>query len=192
VKIVAGTGAGQAKEIAASASNTLTIGGSWSPTPDASSRYVVVQKSKMWSSIGPAMTTVQNTIMEHKTYNQNKQINQLNVIRSALTNEIADITFISIPSVFWEHQEGGSWSYTPNMVNLLVDGTSLITANPFGPRNEAGEDLLLEDVINRVSGHTVHPLDNWDWYHRMQGGVHCGTNVKRIPPTNLKWWNGSN
>ncbi len=80
-------------------------------------------------------------------------------------------------------------SCVPNTVNLLVDGTSLVTANPFGPRNQAGEDLIWQDVTSRLAGYTVHPLDNWDWYHRALGGVHCGTNAKRTPPTDVKWWN---
>ncbi len=82
----------------------------------------------------------------------------------------------------------GDVAYVPNMVNLLVDGTSLITAEPFGPRNEAGDDLIWQSVTNRLSGYSAHPLDNWNEYHIKQGGVHCGTNVKRAPPIDIKWW----
>jgi hypothetical protein len=48
-------------------------------------------------------------------------------------------------------------------------------------------------VLSRI-GLTVHFIDDWDYYHRMDGEVHCGTNVLRTPPedaagyTGPFWW----
>jgi hypothetical protein len=54
---------------------------------------------------------------------------------------------------------------------------------------EAYTQMVLEDI-----GLTVHWIDDWYTYHRMEGEVHCGTNVKRRPPeldadSNFRqWW----
>jgi len=33
----------------------------------------------------------------------------------------------------------------------------------------------------------VHFIDDWNEYHCYYGEIHCGTNVKRTPPT-VNWW----
>ncbi|MBI3609832.1 MAG: hypothetical protein HY204_03910 [Nitrospirae bacterium] len=54
---------------------------------------------------------------------------------------------------------------------------------------EAYVKIVLEDI-----GLTVHFIDDWDVYHRMDGEVHCGTNAKRTPPEAIAgyagpfWW----
>lgn len=54
---------------------------------------------------------------------------------------------------------------------------------------EAYTQIALEDI-----GLTVHFIDDWHTYHRLDGEVHCGTNVRRTPPeadgaySGPYWW----
>lgn len=50
---------------------------------------------------------------------------------------------------------------------------------------EAYVYVVLEDV-----GIHVHFIDDWDTYHRMEGEVHCATNVKRTPPETASGYSG--
>ncbi len=58
----------------------------------------------------------------------------------------------------------------PDMTRLLIPEK---TIDLF----EAYTQILLEDA-----GLTVHWVDDWHTYHRQEGEIHCGTNVKRRPP----------
>ena len=75
----------------------------------------------------------------------------------------------------------------PGMVNLLVDGTTLLLPKPFGPR-DGGVDTSEAAVDAKLPGFTTHYLDDWATYHAYDGEVHCGTNVKRLPPGAVRWW----
>ncbi len=37
-------------------------------------------------------------------------------------------------------------------------------------------------------GLVPHFLDDWNNYHLMEGEVHCGTNILRVPRSDLSWW----
>lgn len=77
-------------------------------------------------------------------------------------------------------------AYTPDMVNLLADETTLVAAKPFGPRNN-GVDVFENDAQTKLGEYTIHFIDDWDYYHRWDGEVHCGTNAKRTQDS-VKWW----
>jgi hypothetical protein len=39
------------------------------------------------------------------------------------------------------------------------------------------------------NGMTLVFADDWDFYHRLDGEVHCGTNPEASAPfTSLNWW----
>ena len=57
---------------------------------------------------------------------------------------------------------------------------------------EAATVVAFKPITSRIK---LHFIDTWDWYHRMDGELHCGTNVKRTPyeadaafAANA-WWN---
>ena len=79
--------------------------------------------------------------------------------------------------------------WVAGMVNALVDGPKVVMAKPFGPR-DGGTDLFESDVQAKFAGIGLTGLflDDWNTYHRMEGEIHCGTNGKRSPPANVKWW----
>ena len=194
VRIVAGTGTGQIIEISGNTSTQLMLSASWTTTPDDTSQYIIVQKSKKWLQWtgwfyveSPAVTTVREVLSktDFTNFNHTCQAN-IDNIRSALTNELglSDPDFVKIPTIFEDKTK--AVAYVPDMVNLLVDGTTLVLAKPFGPRNN-GADVFENDATNKLSGYSIHFIDDWDWYHRKEGEVHCGTNAKRTPPT-VKWW----
>ncbi|CAN9511932.1 unnamed protein product [Ophioblennius macclurei] len=80
-------------------------------------------------------------------------------------------------------------AYYPDLVNMLVLGKNLGIPKPFGPKVngqcaiEAETRSLLEPL-----GLSCTFIDNFESYHKEQGEVHCGTNVRR-KPFDLKWWN---
>jgi hypothetical protein len=55
---------------------------------------------------------------------------------------------------------------------------------------------MLPDMVNlqvvdalRGDGRVPHFLNIWDFYHRMEGESHCGTNVRRTSPEAFRrWW----
>lgn len=55
-------------------------------------------------------------------------------------------------------------------------------------------DLFEACTVVRLkpTGALVHFIDTWDWYHRLDGEIHCGTNVQRTPyendPAFPAWW----
>ncbi len=56
-------------------------------------------------------------------------------------------------------------------------------------------EAYVDTALTRL-GLQVHFIDDWDWYHRNEGEVHCGTNVKRTPAeaaggyAGKHWWDG--
>ena len=194
VRIVAGTGSGQDPvEISANTSTQLTLSANWATTPDDTSRFVVVQKSKKWNqteSWKPALITVREILSDTALTNNNHTYQtSIDSIRTTLKTElgIGDSDFIAIPSLFRPHPlYGGAVAYVPGMVNLLVDGSTLVPAKPFGP-HDGGVDVFENDVTSKLTGFTVYFIDDWDRYHRWDGEIHCGTNAKRTPLAS-KWW----
>jgi protein-arginine deiminase len=99
---------------------------------------------------------------------------------------IADADIIEIPVLFNSfpgRYAGRCEAETPNMVNSLLIGDTLIVPDPHGPLVD-GQDVLLQAVKDRVEpiGCSVVAVDNFYPYHRWAGEVHCGTNATRRPP----------
>ena len=79
-------------------------------------------------------------------------------------------------------------AYVPGLVNMQVCGGQLWLPKPFGPRL-AGVDVFETAVQDALGAANVVFVDDWHWYHALQGEVHCGTNVIRVPPDEYQqWW----
>jgi len=99
---------------------------------------------------------------------------------------IADADIIEIPVLFGTAPGRFAGRYdalTPNMVNSLLIGETLIVPDPHGPLVN-GTGVLLQAVRDRLEplGCKVVAIDDFYPYHRYGGEVHCGTNATRHPP----------
>jgi protein-arginine deiminase len=114
---------------------------------------------------------------------------------------LSDDEIIEIPVLFENVSfdgEEGMVAYTPNAVNSLVFDDTFVAAWPFGP-NIDGVDGFAQDLVDRLTdpanelgsdgaGLYVYFTDDWDWYHVMDGEVHCGTNINGPPQQEIRWW----
>jgi len=98
---------------------------------------------------------------------------------------------VSAPFIFWE-QFGYVLAYVPGVVNGVVLSETVFAApDPHGP--EIGGFDLFKDLLEQnlvVVGYTPAWIENWDLYHRLDGEVHCGSNVTRAIPSQ-PWWEGA-
>lgn len=201
IRIVSGAGKGYTYPVITHTANSITVAG-WvaGQTPDETSAYILVRKSKLDQWRAPAVRSVHDVLENeplkppHPAYdffafNDDAQI-KLNTISAKLIDKLgldaADL--IRIPALFYNYDDGEAAAYIPDMVNLQVVGSNLLIAKPFGPRVN-GNDVLEQDVNAKMTaiGNTSHFLNNWDLYHIAIGESHCGTNVKRTIPI-AKWW----
>ena len=135
-----------------------------------------------------------STSTTYKTW-QNTCQGHIDTIRNTLTTELgldSNTDFIEIPALF--SNTVGTNRYVadmPGMVNMLVlpnsSATTIVIANPFGPKDMAGDDIFIKNVVQSLNWLNVEPVDDWKYYHALDGEVHCGTNVKRIPHSK-NWW----
>ena len=92
------------------------------------------------------------------------------------------------PPVLFNIRYPGMWrAYTSNVVNcVIVEGKALIP-DTHGP-TVAGVNYFHQRVIATMSG-TVQRVfvDSWD-LHLIGGELHCGSNVRREPISDVKWW----
>ena len=73
----------------------------------------------------------------------------------------------------------------------MVVSPWVFVPKPFGPRDGQGdvfENYVSGEFADKLPGAGVIFLDDWNTYHRMEGEIHCGTNAKRTPPPDVKWW----
>jgi len=89
-------------------------------------------------------------------------------------------------------------AFRPNLANVQVVSKSarigargavipaglLYFPRQFGPRNSESEDIFEKETRSRFASAVF--VDNWDMYHRRNGGVHCGTVTIRDLPR--RWW----
>lgn len=99
---------------------------------------------------------------------------------------------IEIPVLFFvlRYTDGRlrrTYAYFPDMVNHLVIGDVSIVPRPYGPK-VAGECAFERAFRGLLPSRDVRFIDDWYSYHELAGEVHCGTNVRRAPPDNVRWW----
>lgn len=103
--------------------------------------------------------------------------------------------FIEIPVIFEVRTppKERTWAYFPSMVNHLVIEHVSIVPKPHGPKiNINGETkCAFEEAFSNSmpKGHRCIFIDDWYSFQIKLGGIHCGTNVLRVPPLDVKWWN---
>lgn len=110
--------------------------------------------------------------------------------------------FIRLPVLFRATQDPSSGqfqhvAYTPGVVNMLVvtrpnQTAVLCIPKPFGPLvGAAGGPCEFEKKITMLvapTGNDIQYIDDFVPYHQAYGEIHCGTNSKRKPRTDLWWW----
>jgi hypothetical protein len=223
IRIYAGTGAGQTALVRKIEGDRATIDRVWLPrgprpslairyaregicdsmpiwfkVPDATSRYIAVEKSKMWldgrGDEFPAVITAgelaaDSHLKKHAKALSKKLFGRGGVFR-ALSNtlKVSQERILRLPVLMSADERGTRAAYlTPNPVNLVVIDGAAVILSPFGPRRDPADDA--SDVFRkswlaafRARGVTVHVLDGWDCLHRAWGGARCGTNIVRTLP----------
>ncbi len=114
---------------------------------------------------------------------------------------LTDDEIIYLPTLFEAQVEAGneySIAWQPGVVNMRSFTGFAVIPDPFGPQVD-GKDVFKQDLIDRLStdvnklgydgkGLKVYFADDWDWYHALDGEVHCGSNQEGAPQVEWKWW----
>ena len=124
------------------------------------------------------------------------------------------VLFAAYPEVKAPDKPGplDSIAFTPGLVNGLVitrgaptwageRSVTFLAPKPFGPIKGAGgsapaapNDCVFEEYVRNAlgppstTGVEVQFADDFEGYHLLDGEVHCGTNSRRTPPTDRRWW----
>jgi protein-arginine deiminase len=101
---------------------------------------------------------------------------------------LVDGDIVRVPFLH-EKVYGASIAYQPGTVNgVLLDPTHFVSPAPHGPMIDGKDpfETQLETALGE-KGVTVSWVEDWDLYHRLEGEVHCGSNVFREIPT-TPWW----
>jgi protein-arginine deiminase len=97
--------------------------------------------------------------------------------------EIVHVPFLSSTAY------GYSLAWQPGTVNgVYLSDTHFASPDPHGPIID-GKDIFktqLEEALQPY-GISVDWVEDWNLYHRLEGEIHCGSNVKR-QTTGPKWW----
>ncbi len=140
----------------------------------------------------PATTTVQGVlddpeVMAASAAAEVETAGQLAVLEREAG--IAEADLIRVPSLHFRSL-GGSVAYLPATANLAELGRGHVAvADPHGPVID-GADVLRAAIVEAFAsrGIVVHFVEDWDGYHRLNGDVHCGSNVVRARPAEEDWW----
>lgn len=173
----------------------------WLTVPDDSSQYVLVPCSKMWVRYPyefPALVAAGEVRSDGDLWTRNDAAQgRIDDARIELQAAVGgEAQFIEIPAIYLgaPAPTPAGWrcfAYVPGMVNMQVWADTLLIPIPYGPRGFLTSDnfgLFTQTVLLTPDRFPAF-LDDWDWYHRALGEVHCGTNVIRTPSeTYQRWW----
>ncbi len=107
---------------------------------------------------------------------------KVDAVRDSLQSNVPGITFQDVPVLF-KHVGSGFVAGSPNIVNGIVDGSTVYLPDP-------GCSLFRNAVL--LSGKQfVGGADEWADYHCNRGEIHCGSEAERIIPPDLGWWDES-
>ncbi|KAF6345268.1 peptidyl arginine deiminase 1 [Rhinolophus ferrumequinum] len=100
---------------------------------------------------------------------------------------LAERDIVDIPQLFVMRGSRAE-AFFPDMVNMVVLGKHLGIPKPFGPIIN-GRCCLEEKVRSLLEPLGLHCtfINDYLSYHKLQGEIHCGTNVRR-EPFSFKWW----
>jgi protein-arginine deiminase len=146
---------------------------------------------KYWSDGSPAAVSITSVLADTDVMNESAwaatQIAaQLGQLKTA--TGITDAELVKVPFLLMQ-ASGYSVAFQPGTVNLLVlDAAHIASPDPHGPVI-GGVDIFEKQMVDAFApfGVTVHFIEDWDLYHRLDGEVHCGTNATRAIPS-AKWW----
>ncbi|APR87870.1 Protein-arginine deiminase type III [Minicystis rosea] len=125
---------------------------------------------------------------------------EIDAVVAQLKDEIglADDEIIEIPTIY-EEIAGGKVAWNPGLVNMLVMGNVIAPPDPFGPVID-GVDIFKKEMTARLGtdanalgsdgkGLQITFVDDWTYYHILDGEVHCGSNPEASAPfSSVKWW----
>ena len=166
----------------------------WKSKPKFKDKYVLCDDAKYWYTKGfvptPALITVEEVLADDDFRKLN------NILVPAAINlmkaELGTFTYKSVPSLFTGTPLTDSpyvedaQPFNPGPANLQPLNGTYFVSKQFGPLDNTGKDILAESIKDALKATTIF-VDDWDFYHRAKGGVHCGSNVKRELPT-YNWW----
>lgn len=160
----------------------------WPEVPENGSQYLAVSGSLEWvdNEAAPFPAFIQaGELQADKGFRKgNMRADSLCrraevLVREALGG-IPDSDVIRLPVLFTAAPDGqDAFSLVPSLVNFQIfNRTLLIPVTFFGETDpfEAEARRLLS-----LPGFDLRFVDVWDDLHRKYGGIHCGTNVQRIP-----------
>jgi len=168
----------------------------WAVPPAMGDKYVLVEGTREWKRTGsapvPAIVTVAEVLADTELSNLNliDARAQIDTARTALSAASGgSLMFISMPTIFAGTRAGfatgrSAVAFTPGTANVQPVGTKLYFPRQFGPR-DGGGDIFENRVRSRAMG--AEFVDDWDVYHRLDGEVHCGSTIVRLP-LSINWW----
>ena len=127
---------------------------------------------------------------------------RLDATKGILKQELGldDADVIELPVLFRREPKNAPQrkhfiAYLPNVVNMLAvtkgDGSAVLCIpKPFGPVLP-GIGCFFEASVRAAlstTGNQIEFVDDFHSYHEGAGEVHCGTNSKRRPRTDVWWW----
>jgi hypothetical protein len=164
----------------------LVIEGTWNPPIQTGDQFVVVEISKKQRDGRPALTTVAKTLAEHGAFNAQLKTDHIDAIEQTLPDELG-LGIVHVPATFRAGYPTDA--FVPGMVNLQVVNGALLVPDPFGPHDAEDHDAYKESFLRQTgAGASAHWIDDFYWYHALQGESHCGTNAKRRCPDDWDWW----
>lgn len=102
-----------------------------------------------------------------------------------------DSDFLVVPVIYFGDWSGsltprGNVAFTPGLANLQPANTAMIVFPKPLMLNASGTDVL-EQATAAIVGTGSRFADDWDLYHRLDGEVHCATEVVRTI-FGFNWW----
>ncbi|MBI4702452.1 MAG: protein-arginine deiminase [Deltaproteobacteria bacterium] len=96
-----------------------------------------------------------------------------------------------VPAAFlFMKSEGYAVAYQPGTANnIYLSDHDYGAPKPHGPVI-GGKDIYEKQLSDALQpyGITVHYIEDWNLYHRLDGEVHCGSNTTRKISNSTKWW----
>lgn len=103
----------------------------------------------------------------------------------------ADSDFLVVPVIYFGEWTGTlaprkNVAFIPGLANVQPANTgTIVFPKPFGPMIAGGD--VFESATLLIMGAGSRFADDWNLYHRLDGEVHCATEVIRVTfPFN--WW----
>jgi len=147
---------------------------------------------KSWGQNQPAQVTINQVLEDPDVMNESAKAaveidGQLNVLKQE--TGITDAEIIRIPFLH-QPSDGYSVAFQPGTVNgIYLSDTLFGPPRPHGPVIN-GKDIFEAQLVEAFApyGIKIHFIEDWDLYHRLDGEVHCGSNVTRQVPDSKYWW----